>query len=317
MTAEISARLTRIPLKAQLFERETYLREALAQAQELWGERTEALCRELALILIKPDGIAFGQLPTVLSFLHSRGFHIVASARPMLTRLHWREMWRYQLTSATLDRLAVNDLVLRGACVLLLLHRSRAGELPASVELSVAKGSSDPRAQPADCLRRALGQANRVLSFIHVADEPADLLRELGILLDTPERQRVLRSAGQGEPESEDRLALEELATRSQAEARPVDPQAALARVGRRLDDLLQDSSDDVRLVRRGLALMQRSERIAWRPFAAALSRLRVTVEHWDLAMLASQFIEYDEPGHPKRITAVEPSAWAGNPYPS
>jgi hypothetical protein len=64
--------------------------------------------------------------------------------------------------------------------------------VPASVRLADFKGSSDPaKVQPGQ-LRALLRPPNRVINFIHVADEPADVIRELGILLDRPQRRGLL-----------------------------------------------------------------------------------------------------------------------------
>jgi hypothetical protein len=55
---------------------------------------------------------------------------------------HWREWWRYQLTLATLDRLAVNELLLTGAPALLLVRDEKASPLPGTVRLTSLKGSA-------------------------------------------------------------------------------------------------------------------------------------------------------------------------------
>src|SRR5258705_416771 len=114
--------LTRIPLKAQLYERETYFREGLADASEMWGQNFVPVLRSAALLLIKPDGLTSGKASTVVRFLQDNAFSIAAVEQPVLTRFHWRELWRYQLTSATIDRLGVNDVVLAGRALLLVVR---------------------------------------------------------------------------------------------------------------------------------------------------------------------------------------------------
>ena len=112
-------------------------------------------------------------------------FEIVAARSITFDRLLWRALWQYQLTSATLDRLGVSDRHLAAGPGLLLVLRSTDGhDLPATVRLTSLKGSATLEQQVRGTLRHRLGQANRVLSLLHVADEPADLVRELGVFFD-------------------------------------------------------------------------------------------------------------------------------------
>lgn len=301
---------TRIPLKAQVYERETYFREGLADARDIWGNSVDTMLRKIALLVIKPDGLKNGKASVVLDSLHAHDFAVVAVELTEMMRFHWRELWRYQLTSATLDRLAVNDLVLRDRTLTLLLRYDKDLTLPASVRLSGLKGPSDVALQSPDCLRRALQQPNRIFSFIHVADEPADVLRELAILLDRSARRALMQRFAGGELTRADQDRLHEAVANSEANKRAIDVNGSLERVEVAVLASKGDRNENAEVVLNDLRQMRLGERIAWRRFAEALAATGAEVDPWDLATLGSSFIVYDEPGHPKLITAVDAGLW-------
>lgn len=304
---------TRIPLKARLYERETYFREGLADAIDVLGRCAIAALQKAALVLIKPDGLASGKASTIVSFLRARGFSIAAIEEPTLNRFHWRELWRYQLTSATLDRLAVNDLFLCDRTLLMLLVHEGDLDVPASVWLSTQKGPSDISAQPPDCLRRLLAQPNRILSFFHVADEPADVLREMAVLLEEPSRRRMMSALSNSTLLSHDQGVLDRALAISDETAKSLDVRHSLRRAeialreagnGKAINDIAAQS------VVADLERMRRGERIMWRPFVHALQATGTQLDQWDLLMLGAAFIIYDEPGTSKLIKAVDAERW-------
>jgi hypothetical protein len=218
-------------------------------------------------------------------------------------------LWRYQLTSATLDRLAVNELLLGAGPALFLLLRSEPGhELPGAVRLSTLKGSATLEAQKPGTLRSLLGQPNRVLSYVHVADEPADVLRELGLLFDAPTRRDLLDSLAAGALTARDKEVLDDALERFAAPTRSLSSTDALRRVTEAA--ATAEPGPAAESVRHRLARMERGERVEWRPFLADLAAAGVRPERWDLAVLGTYFIEYDEPGHPKVLTNPKPEWW-------
>jgi Nucleoside diphosphate kinase len=309
--------LTRIPLKAQLYERETYFREGLNNALEVLGDDAFTLIRRAALVLIKPDGLVSGKASTITGFLRAHGFSIVAVEMPVLNRFHWRELWRYQLTCATPDRLAVNDLVLRDRALLLMLRDPGGLRVPATVHLSGLKGPSDIASQSADCLRRLLAQPNRIFSFFHVADEPADLVRELAVLFEAPVRRRLLSALRRDTLADTDRAILEEALSASDRNARELSAEASLRRAEEALRDIDHGEPSVAAALehaRRDFERMRRGERICWRDLAKALAATGVRLDAWDLATIAASYIVYDEPGTAKQIKGVDRDLWLREP---
>ncbi|MEN3304588.1 MAG: hypothetical protein V7603_790 [Micromonosporaceae bacterium] len=300
--------MTRTPLKARLYERETHFRESLDEAELVCGPAFDEVIRRTALLMIKPEGVLSGKLDAICDFLAENDFAIVSTNFVTFHRLLWRELWRYQLTSATLDRLLVADRHLSAGPGLLLVLRSSPGhELPATVRLTSRKGSASLAQQTPGTLRHRLGQANRVLSLLHVADEPADLIRELGILFDRPERRRVYRTMCTGRPGSADLAALAEART---TEPRSLGASEALERVTAAVRERRDVDPVVAQAVLADLARMRAGERIEWRPFEEGLTALDVAADDWDLIVLGTSFIVYDEPGASKVLVNPDPAEW-------
>ncbi|MEV5873791.1 nucleoside-diphosphate kinase [Streptomyces sp. NPDC052101] len=305
--------LTRSQMKRDLYARETYFREGLGDAEEILAAGLPAALRDSALLMLKPDGLAAGRLAPVLDYLDEHGFTVTAAREFRLQPFHWRELWRYQLTSATLDRLAVNELLLGAGPALFLLLRSAPGhQLPGTVRLSTLKGSATLEAQRPGTLRALLGQPNRVLSYVHVADEPADLLRELGLLFDADARRALLTGLAGGALTAEAKDTLDRARERFAAPTRSLTRANALDRVSRAVENAAPGPAAEA--ARRRLERMARGERVEWRPFLADLAAAGAHPDRWDLAVLGTYVIEYDEPGHPKVLTNPDPQTWASAP---
>ncbi|MEU1513125.1 nucleoside-diphosphate kinase [Streptomyces sp. NPDC005811] len=305
--------LTRSQTKSDLYARETYFREGLSDAEEVLGaEALATVLLDTALLMVKPDGLAAGVLPPVLEYLTEHGFTPAAVREFRFQPFHWRELWRYQLTSATLDRLAVNELLLGvGPALFLLLRGGPGHRLPGAVRLSTLKGSATLEAQKPGTLRSLLGQPNRVLSYVHVADEPADLLRELGLLFDASVRRELLESLRGDTLSSRDKDALDAALERFAAPTRSLAPTDALRRVAEAVDRAEPGPAAESARLR--LDRMARGERVEWRPFMADLATAGVRPDRWDLAVLGTYFIVYDEPGYPKTLTNPDSEWWTAD----
>ncbi|EPE94388.1 nucleoside-diphosphate kinase [Rhizobium grahamii] len=299
--------VTRIPVKAELYGRETYFREGLTDASESLAADMIAALHRSALVMLKPEGLAGGKASAIVEFLRAHGFGITAVIEHTLSRLEWRELWRFQLTAASLDRLAVNDLILQDRVLLLLLHDNGPLRVPATVRLGVLKGPADLDSQPQNCLRRLLAQPNRLFSFCHVADEPADLLRELAILCDRPMRRSVLSRFAVGVLPRREIQLLDETLLASDRIAREFDVQASLQRLAQAACGCSGAATERILV---DIARMHRGETIVWRAFATAVAEAGLEIDRWDLALLGATFIVPDEPGASKMIGSVRIDSW-------
>ena len=289
--------------------------------REVLGDDAGPVLRHGATLMMKPDGLAAGKLGTVSGFLADNGFTVVAVARPELTRFTWRELWRYQLTPSTCDRLAVNDLVLCRPALLLVLRHDDPEGVPATVRLAGLKGPADVADQWPGCLRARLAQPTKVFSYVHVADEPVDLVRELGVLLEPPERARVLaalRDRDRPLPAA-DRALLDGALEADRRVVRDMDPAAAVERAADALAALPDErrSGPAADRLRADLDRMRAGGPIAWAPFAWAVAETGVKLDEWDLALLGACFISTDVPGVGKAIGSVRADDWRTGPGPA
>lgn len=295
--------IARVAGKAGLYADDALFQTGLAEF-EMLGGRFDTLHR-LALLMVKPDGVAAGKGAETLRFLSEHGFVVIARSWTVFRRQTWEALWRYQLTSATADRLAVNELVLDGpALVLVLRHPAHAP--PASVRLSRLKGPSDIARQESGCLRNRLGQPNRVLSFVHVADEPADVLREMPILLTGAERDRMWREALGGATLDPEDVAheLAELGP-----PRAVDLRLSLSRVNACVAASDYDRPARASALRR-LEGVRSGERLDWNAFTRELADAGARCDRWDLCVIGSSYIVYDRPGGAKTIPPGGNELW-------
>jgi hypothetical protein len=190
--------LTTLPKKQYLYSRETYFREAWHDFRQVFGNETLRILQQIAFLVLKPDAFAGRRVETVLDVLENRNFVPIATQRFRWSRHTIREDWRYQLNQLSLERMELSTRLMTATDSLLVVLRddNRPLRVPAAVRLQAMKGSSLPERHQADQLRRILKSPNRLLKFIHTADEPADIVREMGIHFDGSERRLLLETIG-------------------------------------------------------------------------------------------------------------------------
>lgn len=189
------SKLTRIPKKAELFFQDSFFRENLYQSSKALDKSFEFFCHNFALMLLRPDGIILNKGVTLLAETVKRGFEPIFFCPVHIDRMLLRELWRYPFTHASIDRIWTLEQLfgLMPAVLIMLVRRSKKSSIPAAVELSLMKGSTTPQKRRSSDLRSVLNIPNRILSFFHTSDEPADLIRELGILLENRSREKVYK----------------------------------------------------------------------------------------------------------------------------
>ena len=299
--------LTRMDEKATLYERDVYFREGLRDAERIWGAEWAEVLHRSSLLMLKPDGLAAGVARPVHDFLERNGFAIVGAWPTSLAGHVWRALWRFQITAASTDRFLVNELLYQDPCLLLLLSDRETGREPATVRLARLKGSSDLALQAPNTLRALLRQPHRLFTYVHVADEPADLLREVAILFGRATRLGVLDSWLRPALPDAERALLEEAFSVPAEHRRSFDFEPALDR----LEAAVADAGEALLL--RDLRAMRAGARISWPDFAERLEAAGVAAERWDVATVGAYAIDVDDPGARKAIVTPDYDAWLGN----
>lgn len=194
--------LTPNEIKARVFARDVYYTSALEDAQHC-SASTQALCQILwstASLLLRPDAIAGGQAANILPVLRDLGFVPVAAAAVRLSLSQTRELWRYQANVSTPERLQLLDLLMTsGHSLYILFHDvTRRLSAPASVHLTYLKGTAIVENRRKWHLRTLAGpKVANILSYVHVSDDPADLMREIALLFPRRQWLELLREAEQ------------------------------------------------------------------------------------------------------------------------
>ncbi len=284
-----SQQLTVTARKRKLFAQDLYLREGWAELLDVAGDRAAEI-DALALLTFKPEAVPGRRMRTTLDFLIEHEFSPVAVAPVRYTRHSMRELWRYDWDRYSTDRLALATVMYTaGESLLLVLHDdARATGLPAAMRLSRLRGPAAPADRQPGELRELLRPPNEVLNFVHVADEPVDVVRELGIFLDRDERRELLEIVGAGDDARSDPLArtLAEIERLEQACApHDLDLEHSLWRVAQ----AGHAASDAVARLRTVIA---HGEMLRWDELRAAIDPADERIDVWDFILIACHVLE-------------------------
>lgn len=288
----IATGLSLLPAKRELFALDTHFREAWPDL-----EPARPLLHRLALVVFKPDALVGRRIGPCLELLGEHGFRVAAARTFTYDRLSIRETWRYQFNIASRDRIDVVDVLLTVAPSLLVVLRDERplDGCPASVRLGSLKGPSEPALRRAGQLRYELGVLTTLFNFVHTSDEPADIVRELGVLLGADERRQLAEELCGGHDRTAQALRMAaELEARHPAH--DLDCAAALARLEAAPQEAVRRSAQAARERRPG----------AWRELLAAIPM----VDPWDALAVATATIDCNVPGLEPMVEGVAGDAW-------
>jgi nucleoside diphosphate kinase len=271
-----------------------YTRESAADIAAVAGRSPAPALHEYALMTFKPEAVPGRRLRPGLAFLDAHGFEIAAVAPLRYSRHSMRELWRYDWDRYSIDRLALATVMYTaGEGLLLILRDIRPQDNePAALRLRALRGSAAVEEREPGSLRATLEPPNEVLNFVHVADTPADVVRELGIFLDRFERRALLRAIVEGDAAagSSERVAREVLAHVDRLEAgcpeHDLDTIGSLARVVRAVPSA---ATSEARL---RAACEDVAPKLAWEDLVALVWPADERITVWDFIAVACGAIE-------------------------
>lgn len=276
--------------KSALFQEDLYFRETWAECVAECGDGLCDALAPIALLCAKPDAVAGRRLRPILDYAIEHGFAPIGVAEYALTRHSMRHVWRYDWHVYPADRLSFSTVWVGASPSLMLVLEDRAPEtgVPASVRLASLKGHAlaDKR-RPGD-MRTRLAPPNTVLNFVHVPDEPADIVREMGILLEHPQRIAILRAIRdlRGSDASAQALqAIESLYARHAAH--DLDAAASLRRL---------QAAGMVVAPQRIEACLGSGGFLSWHDLVGSFSPDVLGAHRWDFIAVASTMIPRDRP---------------------
>lgn len=183
------------PAKLERYARDISFREAWTDLAACWGDEAEEILRRRAFVLFKPETVLMRRLEEASAELERHGFAPVLWRLVRLDRNLVRGVWRYELAEAPLATLAAVDVVATaGVCLLVGLRddRPEPGRY-ASARLASLKGPTRQAERRPGQIRYRLRSPAVLLNFLHTPDEPADAVRELGVLFAADERLELFR----------------------------------------------------------------------------------------------------------------------------
>jgi hypothetical protein len=297
--------------KWEIFTGDLYFREAWADLVEVFGGRTMSRITSLALLNLKPDAVVGRRMNAVLDFVERQGFKLLAVAPIQFTRHSMRALWQYDWQTYPVDRLAFSTFWYTSTEVLVFLLedlRATAG-MPGAVRLSRKKGHALAEKRSATQLRTILRPPNPILNFVHVADGPLDVIREMGIFFDRPQRRAILSSI-ESNAASKQRCDCQSHISRLEAlyPAHDLDFLSSL----NRMEKAFPERAASIQHLRN---LSHTAVRITWNELRSIIDP--ETVDRWDFICIASNFIPLQQEAKDP-VQPLLPPAWGiASPVPA
>jgi nucleoside diphosphate kinase len=298
--------LSAMPDKLTLYATDTYFRESWEDLNHLTQNDPSEVLHGLAMMVLKPDAVVTRAIGPTFDWLYEQGFSIVAARTFAFSRHITRSIWCYSWNVATRERKDVVDMMLAPGDSLLVLLRGPDGETdPATRLLSETKGPANPARRTPGQLRYELGTLNTLLNYLHTADEPADLVRELGVYFPAAEREAIYREALAPPPDARARAEALANGLEAEAPAEKLTRDAVLERVIARLN-AHEDSDSEL-----GVELRTELNRIAtgesrdWRRTLQLIEELDLDCSPWDLIGIGTHLVQMDTPTGELLIASV------------
>jgi len=181
--------LTPNAIKHHFYRNDANFLSSVEAAFGRWGAASSIAGKlwNVAALILRPDAIAGGVARNVFPMLRRHGFEpvVVRSVHVGATRAE--SLWRYQFNVATPQRQALLGRVMSMGESLYLIVRDRSIRVcaPATVHLTYLKGTAVVSRRKPGHLRTIAGPGvANLLSYVHVSDDPADMLREMAVLFD-------------------------------------------------------------------------------------------------------------------------------------
>lgn len=181
--------------KKRYFNTETYFRESWFDADSIANNNFLRKLIRSAVVILKPEVFATEKALSIVKLIEQYNFRLKAAYITRLGKFQIREIWRYQYSEATIDRMTLVDHLYSLGDTLFTIFEDTSSDLimPASARLNQLKGASEERLRSQESLRSIIKIPNGVIRLFHISDEPADIIREIGILFDRDERIKIYK----------------------------------------------------------------------------------------------------------------------------
>jgi nucleoside diphosphate kinase len=308
--------LTALRAKRALYPDDSFFREGYSDWSASLGKDTRPCLLRTAMVLFKPEAVAGRRIAVASGLLEQRGFVPVAAQVVRFDRTLYHSLYRYQLRRATRDKVRLYTRWVAGLPALMVayLDTSPMIGIPASVRLKMIKGPAVVDRRRGDDLRSLLRSTNSIINFVHSADEPADLLREVPICVRADRREGFLRDIRAADTTGGS-IALRRLIARldRRVPEHDMDPHAA----GRRIRGLAAGEADHPSrgpVSRECIAMVDEvlsgKSVLNLSAFEGTLRSLLDRVDPFDVYVFGAEFIERDRPGEQGDLDEDCVSCW-------
>ncbi|MCE9667081.1 hypothetical protein LY474_04565 [Myxococcus stipitatus] len=289
--------LSSLEEKRAAYALESYFRESLWDARVVLGERMLPILQRITLLVFKPEALVGRRVDGTMRFLADNGFTPIHYRPFTFTRPITREVWRFQWNASTLDKIDVSTLAFCALPTVMVVLRDDSSplELPGSVRLKKRKGAAAPEARAPGTLRSVVSAPNRMITFVHTTDEPADVLREVGIFFDRPTRREFFQAILEdfrGDATAGCLGALKRLEAR--APTSDFAPEGAWQRILARAQGQTRARLEAQR------ARFGETGKVDWEDFHALCAD--AGCDTWDIVSIGTAAIDYDDVGHAQLI---------------
>ncbi|NPV78428.1 MAG: hypothetical protein HPY59_18885 [Anaerolineae bacterium] len=208
---DLSIVLTPNSLKQQFFSNDKNYLRAMSLLSQVFNSETEKISFlwNTAALIIRPDAVAGHMARNIFPLLRRRGFFVSAFRTVKVSEEQVEDLWRYQWNVATDARQDLLKRIMGAGEALYLLFRDTSIRFsaPATVHLTHLKGTARIDSRKSGHLRTVAGPAiANVFSYLHIADDPADLLREQALLFSDREMIELMHEARMGNDKGENAL---------------------------------------------------------------------------------------------------------------
>lgn len=287
--------LTSLAKKQELYNEDSFFREGLADVLDAWGNDAERYLHRTALLIFKPDAIGGRRVLLATKLLGERGFVPVAAESIAFDGPLYHGLYRYQLRRGTLDKVRLYTRWSLGlSCLVVAYHDvlPRPG-MPGSIRFKTMKGHALVDLRQQNDLRTLLKSANSIANFIHSADEPADVVREMPICIPADRRAAFLQAIRRADADA-GTAALQLLVAQIEQTVPEHDVNPVVAGQRIRAKAAAAGASAAVEMIDQAL----RGEIVLHlRAFEHAIDDVIENVDPLDVFIFASQFIARDLPG--------------------
>lgn len=192
--------LSCFPEKLNCYAADDYFLRGWATLTELDRRGTFALERlwTLGSVLFKADTVLRGNGLRGIRFLQQHGFEIRAVREVAFPDQRVEQFWHYSLGRLSRERVELlKHLQRKSSSLYLIVESGGVGDrLPCSLRVTELKGQVELARRHTGCLRCAMGDPQSAFfNFVHTADEPCDLVREIGLLFDEAQRRDLILDA--------------------------------------------------------------------------------------------------------------------------